>query len=279
MSPRARLALRVGLCWIATACASAPPPVPPPAPDSTGYYLQKQEEARILAGQRRWEESLRVSQDALALCDKSSWCATDARFQGSFYNSIGEAEEAMGLSDKALQHYRKAFYAYTLFFSENYFRLLKEKGMHRLLRSEIDVKLAREEGGSRTSIPLVTTNTGQAQSICFTRRVAGAYNWRMWATSGTGSASGKAVVSQSGCSFSADLLAPDERVTGGSPRLTGDVGTGVATLASGPPCPSADKGQILVTGIGFTLNAERTTTVRGCINGPYLMEFAKIRTP
>lgn len=280
MSLRARLALRVGLCWIAAACATAPSPrTAPPPPDSTDYYLRKQEEARLLAGEKRFADSLRVSQEALARCDQSDWCRKDARFQGSFNNSIGAAEEGMGQPDKALQHYRKAFYSYPLFFSENYFRLLKEKGMFRLLRSEIDVKLAREESGGQTSVPLGTSNSGQTQSICFTRRVAGIYNWRMWATSGTGTASGKAVVTQSGCAFSSDLASPDERLTGGALHLSGDVSTSAATLASGPPCASTDKGQIIHTGVGFTLNAERTSAVKGCLNGPYLMEFAKIQRP
>ena len=263
MSHRAGRALCVGLCWIAAACAST---------TSVESFVRRDERARQLGGQGRWPESLQVSEQALARCDQIAWCTQDKRFQGAFHNSIGDAQEHLGRRDLALQHYRKAFYAYPLYFSENYFRLLKDLGMLRLLRSEIDVKLASEETTDRSAGPMWSP-TGP--SGCSGRFLGGRYSWRIRAGSGSVAPSGKTVVSQSGCQVSADLASLAKEAAGGPLRLRGDVGTGVATVLYGPPCTSTDKARIVPAKNGFTVSADRATVLPGCVTGNYSMEFVR----
>jgi tetratricopeptide (TPR) repeat protein len=253
----------VGLCWIAAACATTTP-----AED----FLQREEKARRLGGQGRWAESLQVSEQALARCNQIDWCSQDKRFQGAFHNSVGAAEEHLDQRDLALQHYRKAFHAYPLYFSENYFRLLKDLGMYRQLRNEIDVKLASQEAADRSAGP-VWSSAGP--SGCSGRFLGGNYRWRIRAESGSGAPSGKSVVSQSGCVVSADLASLAEKAAGAPLRLRGDIGTGVATVLYGPPCTSTDKGRIGLAKDGFTVSADRAAAVPGCLTGHYLMEFVR----
>lgn len=141
MSGRARRAVLAGLCWIATACATSP----------ATYFARMDEKGRSLISQQQWEEALGVSQTALSRCDRTDWCSKDPRYQGLFHSTIGEAQEHLGRRDLAMQHYRAAFYAYPLYFTENYFRLLRESGMLRQLRREIDVKLANNEKDYRSA--------------------------------------------------------------------------------------------------------------------------------
>ena len=263
MSHRAGRALCVGLCWITAACATT---------TSLGYFLRTEEKARQLGGQGRWAESLRVSEQALARCNEITWCKNDKRFQGAFHNSIGAAEEHLDRRDRALPHYRKAFNAYPLYFSENYFRLLKDLGKYRLLRSEIDVKLASEEAADRSAGP---TWSSTGPSGCSGRFLGGNYSWRMRAESGSGASSGKTVVSQLGCLVSADLASLPGKAAGGPLRLRGDISTGVATVLYGPPCTSADKGRLGLAKNGFTVSADRATVLPGCLSGHYLMEFVR----
>lgn len=262
MSDGARRALLIGLCWIATACATT----------SARYFARMDAKGRGLVKRQRWDDALRVSQTALAKCDQTDWCSKDPRYQGLFHNTIGEAQEHLNRRDLALEHYQKAFYSYPLFFKENYFRMLKELGMYRQLRHEIDVKLASTEADYRGT----TAVWAPAEpSACSGRSVAGTYSWRLRAAGGSGKVSGKAVVSQSGCVASADFALPDERVAGGHLHFRGDVGTGIATLLFGSPCPSTDRGQLSLAKNGFTVNADRPTALQGCLHGPYVMEFVK----
>jgi hypothetical protein len=263
MSHRARRALCVGLCWIAAACATT---------TSDGFFLGEEGKARKLGVEGRWAESLKVSEQALARCDQTASCSQDKRFQGAFYNHIGEAEEHLDRSDLALKHYGKAFHAYPLYFSENYFRLLRDRGMLRLLRSEIDVKLASEESSDRNTGPMWSP-TGP--SGCSGRFLGGNYSWRLRAEGGGSPPSGKTVVSQSGCQISADLTPRADSAAGGPWRLRGDVSTGAVTVLYSPPCVTTDKGLIGFDKNGFTVTADRAQVLPGCLTGHYLMEFTR----
>jgi hypothetical protein len=223
---------------------------------------------RSLVSQQRWEEALRVSQTALAKCDQTDWCKKDPGYQGSFHNTIGEAEEHLGRRDLALQHYRAAFYAFPLHFTENYFRLLKEAGMYRLLRSEIDVKLASNDAAYRSATALWLPNE---PSACGGRWVAGNYSWHP----GGGGLSEKVLVSQTGCAVSADFASPEHQAAGRPLRLRANIGTGTAVLLYGPPCIATDRGQIVLKKNGFAVNADRAAVIAGCPQGPYAIEFVK----
>lgn len=261
MSHRAGRALCVVLCWIAAACATTTP---------GASFVQEEETARKLGEQGRWAESLKVSEEALARCNQTPSCSQDKRFQGAFHNAIGFADEQLGLSDLALQHYGKAFHAYPLYFSENYFRLLRDRGMLRLLRSEIDVKLASEESSDRKTGPMWSP-TGP--SGCSGRFLGGNYSWRLRAEGGSAAPSGKTVVSQSGCQLSADLAPRAE--SGGPWRLRGDLSTGAVTVLYSPPCVTSDKGLIAPSKNGFTVTADRAQVLPGCLTGHYEMEFSR----
>src|SRR6202162_1015473 len=215
MRDKARQAILAGLCSIAAACATS----------SAGSFARMNEEGRSLVGQQRWEEALRVSQAALAKCDQTDSCSKDPRYQGLFHTTIGEAEEHLGRRDLAMKHYRAAFYAFPVLFTENYFRLLKEAGMYRLLRSEIDVKLASNDAAYRSATALWLPNESSA---CGGRWVAGNYSWRLRASGG--GPSGKVVVSQSGCAISADFASTESQVAGRPLRLRANIGTGAADL-------------------------------------------------
>jgi tetratricopeptide (TPR) repeat protein len=253
-----RRAILAGLCSIATACAAS----------SATSFARMNEEGRSLVGQQRWEEALRVSQTALAECDQTDWCSKDPQYQGLFHNTIGEAQEHLGRRDLAMQHYRAAFYAYPLHFTENYFRLLKEAGMYRLLRSEIDVKLASNDAAYRSATALWLPNESSA---CGGRWIAGNYSWRL----SHGGPSGKVVVSQSGCAVSADFASPGSPAAGRPLRLQANIGTGTAVLLFGLPCVTTDKGQFVLQKNGFAVNADRTAVTAGCPQGPYVIEFAR----
>jgi hypothetical protein len=188
-----------------------------------------------------------------------------------FHNTIGEAEEHLGRRDLAMQHYRAAFYAYPLHFTENYFRLLKEAGMYRQLRSEIDVKLASNEAAYRRATALWLPNE---PSACGGRWVAGNYSWRLRASGGAG-LSGKVLVSQSGCAVSADFTSPANPPAGRPLRLQANIGTGTAVLLYGTPCVTTDKGELVLQKNGFAVNADRTAATAGCPRGPYAIEFVK----
>lgn len=261
MRDRARRAILAGLCSIATACATS----------SVSYFARMDAKGRSLVSQQRWEEALRVSRTALAKCDQTDWCSKDPRYQGLFHNTIGEAEEHLGRRDLAMQHYRAAFYAYPLHFTENYFRLLKEAGMYRLLRSEIDVKLASNDAAYRSATALWLPN---GSSTCGGRLVAGNYSWRLRA-SGGGGLSGKVLVSQSGCAVSADFASPEYQAAGRPLRLRANIGTGAAVLLYGLPCMTTDKGQLVLEKNGFAVNADRTAVIAGCLQGPYAIEFVR----
>jgi hypothetical protein len=263
MSHRAARALCVGLCWIVAACAST-------TPDAS--FVREEERARKLGERGRWAESLKVSEEALARCNQTPACSQDKRFQGAFHNAIGLADENLGLGDLALQHYNKAFHAYPLYFSENYFRLLRDRGMLRLLRSEIDVKLASEESSDRKTGPMWSP-TGP--SGCSGRFLGGNYNWSLRAEGGSALPSGKTVVSQSGCQLSADLTPRAESAAGGPWRLRGDVSTGAVTVLYSPPCVTTDKGRITPEKNGFTIRADRAQVLPGCLTGHYEMNFSR----
>jgi hypothetical protein len=263
MSHRAGRALCVGLCLIAAACAST---------TSNASLVREEEKARKLGEQGRWAESLKVSEEALARCSQTPACSQDKRFQGAFHNAIGLADEQLGRRDLALQHYAKAFHAYPLYFSENYFRLLRDRGMLRLLRSEIDVKLASEEPSDRNTGPMWSP-TGP--SGCSGRFLGGNYSWSLRAEGGGSSPSGKTVVSQSGCQLSADLTPRAESVAGGPWRLRGDLSTGAVTVLYSPPCVTTDKGRITPARNGFTVTADRAQVLPGCLTGHYEMEFVR----
>lgn len=263
MSHRAGRALCVGLCWIAAACATT---------TSGASFVREEERARKLGEQGRWAESLKVSEEALARCNQTPECSQDKRFQGAFHNAIGLADEHLGQGNLALQHYNKAFHAYPLYFSENYFRLLRDRGMLRLLRSEIDVKLASEESSDRNMGPM-WSSTGP--SGCSGRFLGGNYSWRLRAEGGGGSPSGKTVVSQSGCQVSADLASRAEDAAGGPLRLRADLTTGAVTVLYGPPCVTSDKGRIGPSKDGFTVSADRAQILPGCLAGHYQMDFTR----
>ena len=263
MSHRAARALCVGLCWIVAACASTTP---------GSSFVRDEEKARKLGERGRWAESLKVSEEALARCDQTPACKEDKRFQGAFHNSIGLADEKLGLGDLALQHYSKAFHAYPLYFSENYFRLLRDRGMLRLLRSEIDVKLASEESSDRSTGPMWSS---AGPSGCSGRFLGGNYNWRLKADGGAALPSGTTVVSQSGCQISADLTPRADRAAGGPWRLRGDLSTGSVNVLYSPPCVTTDKGRITPTKNGFTITADRAQNLPGCLAGHYEMEFSR----
>ena len=263
MSHRAARALCVGLCWIVAACAST---------TSEASFVRDEEKARKLGEKGHWAESLKVSEEALARCNQTPACSQDKRFQGAFHNAIGLADEQLGLGNLALQHYNKAFHAYPLYFSENYFRLLRDRGMLRLLRSEIDVKLASEESSDRNAGPM-WSSTGP--SGCSGRFLGGNYSWRLRAEGRGGSPSGKTVVSQSGCQVSAELASRAEDPAGGPLRLRGDLSTGAVTVLYRPPCVTSDKGRIGPSKDGFTVSADRAQTLPGCLTGHYQLDFTR----
>ncbi len=264
MNERARRAVLAGLCWIAAACATS----------SAKYFARMDEKGRDLLHQQRWEEALRVSQTALAKCDQTDWCRKDPGYQGLFHSAIGEAQEHLGRRDLAMRHYRAAFYAYPLHFTENYFRLLKEAGQYRLLRREIDVKLANNEAAYRSAAAFWLPGES---SGCRARLVAGNYSWRLRSGKGSGGAAvaGKVLVSQTGCAVAADFASAKEQAGGTPLRLRADIESGSALLLYGPPCVSTDKGQLALGKSGFTVNANRTSPVGGCSMGPYAIEFVK----
>jgi tetratricopeptide (TPR) repeat protein len=259
MRYRARRAILAGLCSIAASCATSSAP----------SFARMNEEGQSLISQQRWEEALRVSQTALAKCDQTDSCRKDPQYEGLFHNTIGEAEEHLGRRDLAMQHYRAAFYAFPLHFTENYFRLLKEAGMYRLLRSEIDVKLASNENAYRSATALWLPNESSA---CGGRWVAGNYSWHLRAGGGP---SGRVVVSQSGCTVSADFASRESQAAGRPLRLQANIGTGTAVLLYGLPCATSDKGQFVLQKNGFVVNADRTAVTAGCPQGPYTIEFAR----
>jgi hypothetical protein len=265
MSERVRQAVLAGLCWVATACATS----------SAKYFARMDEKGRSLVNRQQWEEALRVSQTALSKCDQTDWCSKDPRYQGLFHATIGEAQEHLGRRDLAVQHYRAAFYAYPLYFTENYFRLLKESGMLRQLRREIDVKLANNENAYRSAAALWLPPS--ESSACRGRLVAGNYSWRLRAAKGNGGAnvSGKVLVAQTGCAVTVDFPPAKERAAGTPLRLQADIESGAAVLLYGLPCVTTDKGQLIFKKNGFTLNADRTAPVPGCSQGPYAIEFVK----
>jgi hypothetical protein len=239
---------------------------------SDGYFIGEEEKARKLGVEGRWADSLQVSERALARCDQTATCSQDKRFQGAFHNDIGEAEEHLGRGDLAMKHYNKAFHAYPLYFSDNYFRLLKDRGMLRLLRSEIDVKLASQESSDRNTGSM-WSSTGT--SVCSGRFLGGNYSWRLRAEGGSAVPSGRTVVSQSGCQLSADLTPHVENAAGGPWRLRGDLSTGAVTVLFSPPCVTTDKGRIGFDKNGFTVTADRVQVLPGCLTGHYEMEFVR----
>lgn len=256
-----RRAILAGLCSIVTACATS----------SADYFARMDAKGRSLAAKERWEDSLRVSRTALAECDKTDWCSKDPRYQGLFNTTIGEAEEHLGRRDQAMQHYRAAFYAYPLYFTENYFRMLRDAGMYRLLRREIDVKLANNDAAYRSATALWLPNESSA---CGGRWIPGNYGWRLRASGGSG-LSGKVAVSQSGCSVTADFLSPEGSAAGRPLRLRADIGTGAALLQYGLPCMTADNGKIVIEKNGFSVSVEKTAGIEGCPRGPYAIEFVR----
>ena len=265
MSERVRRAVLAGLCWIATACATS----------SARYFARMDEKGRSLIHQQQWEQALGVSQTALSKCDLTDWCSKDPRHQGLFHTTIGQAQEHLGRRDLAMQHYRAAFYAYPLYFTENYFRLLRESGMLRQLRREIDVKLANNENAHRSAAAFWLPSS--ESSACRGRSVEGNYSWRLRAAKGSGAASvsGKVLVSQKGCAVTADFP-PAEKEAAGTPlRLRADIESGAAVLLYGLPCVTTDKGQLIFEKNGFMLNADGTAPVPGCSQGPYAIEFVK----
>lgn len=258
---RRSLTAFAALCLFATACSTTSP----------RYFARMEAKGRDLIDRQRWQEALDLSQRALAKCDQTDWCAKDARYQGLFHTNLGQAQERLGRKDRALEHYRKAFYAYPLFFTENYFRMLKEAGMYRLLRQEIDVKLASNETAYRNASAVWLSTD---PSACGGRWVAGSYTWTLRA-SGNDPITGKASLSQSGCVVSADIALPQEKGAGGLLHLRGDIRSGVASLLFSSPCTFADKGQISLAKDGFTVSADRAPALEGCFRGPYVMEFAR----
>jgi len=265
MSDRVGRAVLAGLCWIAGACATS----------STKYFARMDEKGRSLINRQQWEEALRVSQKALSKCDLTDWCSKDPRHQGLFHTTIGQAQEHLGRRDLAMQHYRAAFYAYPLYFTENYFRLLREAGMLRQLRREIDVKLANNENAYRSAAAFWLSPS--ESSACGGRLVAGTYSWRLRATKGSRGArvSGRVLVSQTGCAVTVDFPPAKEQPAGTPLRLRADIESGAAVLLYGLPCVTTAKGRLIFEKNGFTLNADRTAPIPGCSQGPYAIEFVK----
>jgi tetratricopeptide (TPR) repeat protein len=262
MRGSARRAILAGLCWTAIACATSP----------AVYFARMDAKGRRLVAEQQWEKALEVSQEALAKCDQTDWCLKDPRYQGLFHNTIGEAEEHLGRRDQAMQHYRAAFYAYPLYFTENYFRLLKEAGMYRQLRREIDVKLASNDAAYRSATALWLPNESSA---CGGKWLVGDYRWRLRASGASGKLSGKTSVSQSGCAVSADFPQPEAPAGGRPLRLRADLGSGAAVLLYGLPCMTSDKGQIVLDKNGFSVNADATAAIEGCPRGHYAIEFTR----
>jgi tetratricopeptide (TPR) repeat protein len=257
----AKAALLVALCGHATACSTT----------SADYFARMDAKGHGLIDRQRWEDALKLTRTALSNCDRTDWCAKDARYQASFYTTIGEAEEHLDRRDLAIQNYRKAFYAYPLFFTENYFRLLRDTGQYRLLRREIDVKLASNESAYR-SATAVWLNESQA---CGGKMLAGNYRWSLRPGGGRTRLSGKAVVAQSGCVVSAEIVLPEPNFAGGLLHLRGDAGTRNVSLLFGPPCLSTDRGDISVEKNGFAVKADRAAAAPDCLKGSYVIEFVR----
>ena len=227
---------------------------------------------RELLDRQRWQDARDLSREALANCNRVDWCAKDQRYQGLFHTNIGQAEERLGHKEAALEHYRKAFYAYPLFFTENYFRMLRDAGMYRLLRQEIDVKLASNETAHRTASAVWLS---PQTSGCGAQAISGSYRFRL-KTGGVERVAGKAVLSQSGCVVSADIPLPQDKGAGGLLHFRGDVHSSAVNLLFGPPCVSNDRGQLTLGPNQFTVNAERPSPPQqGCFQGRYTMEFVK----
>jgi tetratricopeptide (TPR) repeat protein len=257
----ARGALLAGLCWLPTACSTT----------SADYFTRMDANGRRLIDRQKWEDALQVSRTALSNCDRTAWCAKDPRYQASFYNTIGEAQEHLGRRDLALQNYRKAFYAYPLFFTENYFRMLRDSGQYRLLRREIDVKLASNETAYRNATAVWLNES----SACGGKRIAGNYRWSLRPGGGSARLSGKAVVAQSNCVFSAEIVLPEPDFAGSLLHLRGDAGTRSVSLLFGPPCLSTDRGELSLAKNGFAVNADRAAAAPDCLKGSYVIEFVK----
>ncbi len=258
----AKGALLAGLCWLATSCSTT----------SAEYFTRMDAKGRALIDRQRWEDALKITRTALSNCDRTAWCAKDPRYQASFYNTIGEAEENLGRRDLALQDYRKAFYAYPLFFTENYFRMLRDSGQYRLLRHEIDVKLASNETAYRNATAVWLSNESSA---CGGKWIAGNYRWSLRPAGGSARLSGKAVVAQSGCVVSSEIVLPEPRVAGGLLHLRGDAGTRSVSLLFGPPCLSTDRGELALAKNGFVVKADRAVAAPDCLKGSYVIEFVK----
>src|SRR5207342_6900 len=96
-------------CGLVAACSTTSPQ----------YFARMEAKGRGLVERERWQEALELSKAALAQCDQTDWCAKDQRYQGLFHTNIGQAEEGLEHKAAAIEHYRKAFYAYPLFFTEN----------------------------------------------------------------------------------------------------------------------------------------------------------------
>lgn len=253
--------LLAALCWLATACSTT----------SAEYFTRMDAKGRGLIERQRWDDALKLTRTALSNCDRIAWCAKDPRYQASFYNTIGEAEEHLGRRDAALQNYRKAFYAYPLYFTENYFRMLRDSGQYRLLRHEIDVKLASNETAYR-SATAVWLNESAA---CGGKWIAGNYRWNLRPEGGSPRLSGKTVVAQSGCVVSAEIVLPEPKVAGGLLHLRGDAGTRSVSLLFGPPCLSTDRGELSLAKNGFVVNADRVAAAPDCLKGTYVIEFVR----
>ena len=259
---RIPLAVLAAACGVALAACSTTSP---------RYFAHVEAKGRELLDRQRWQEAIDLSQVALARCDRIDWCSKDARYQGLFHTNLGQAEERLGRKESALEHYRKAFHAYPLFFTENYFRMLKEAGMFRQLRQEIDVKLASNETAYRNASAVWLS---PETSACGGRSIAGSYTFKL-KTGGADRVSGKAVLSQSGCVVSGDIALPQEKGAGGLLHFRADVRSSAASLLFGPPCLATDRGEISLGANRFTVSAERAAGQEGCLQGRYTMEFVK----
>jgi tetratricopeptide (TPR) repeat protein len=256
-----RFALLAALCCLPSACSTT----------SAEYFTRMDAKGRGLIDRQRWEDALKLTRTALSDCDRTAWCAKDPRYQASFYNTMGEAEEHLGRRERALQDYRKAFYAYPLFFTENYFRMLRDSGQYRLLRHEIDVKLASNETAYRSATAVWLNES----SPCGGKRIAGNYRWSLRPGGGTPRLSGKAVVAQSGCVVSAEIVLPEPGFAGSLLHLRGDAGTRSVSLLFGPPCLSTDRGELSLGKDGFVVSADRAAAAPDCLKGSYVIEFAR----
>ncbi len=248
------------LCAMAAACATS----------EADSFARMDAKGRRLLERQRWQEALKVSQTALAKCDQTESCKRDPRYQGLFHNTIGEAEEHLGHNDQAMLHYRAAFYAYPLYFTENYFRMLRDAGMYRQLRREIDVKLASNDAAYRQATALWLPNESSA---CGGRWVAGNFTFHPRAA-GSGP-SGRVAMSQSGCVVTGDFAAPEGQAPGRPLRLRADIGAGTAILQYGLPCMMADNGKLVIEKSGFSVTVEETSGIAGCPKGPYTIEFVR----